>query len=226
MTGEGGKVIDRLTDQVGHPREDTTLDTDVHLLEIDLAYVVTHGCHPVETMDVQEVVHLPITGVAPEPLPSRAEALGLVRTGEGVLLLDDFLRGETIDLDPLSNHGAPSLPTAKAGLVTYLVAAAAQGASGMHPPGVKICAQLGGTPLLKVRPVREVVELSHQERRSTLRCVRRARLIPSPAETYLRTYSGPDLSRGLGQYRLSMLRGPIPVPHRGDLLQRRVWIVA
>ncbi|KAJ5889727.1 hypothetical protein N7504_010537 [Penicillium tannophilum] len=148
----GGKVIDRLTDQVGRPREDTTLDTDVRLLGIDLVYVVTLGCHLVEAMDVQEVVLLPITGVAPEPLPSRAEVLGLVRTGEGVLLLDDSLRGERIDPDPLFHHGAPSLLTAKDGRVTYLVAAAAQGAIEMHPPGVTICAQFGGLPLPKVRP--------------------------------------------------------------------------
>ncbi|KAJ5635438.1 uncharacterized protein N7484_008751 [Penicillium longicatenatum] len=85
MTGEGAKVIDLLTDLVGHPREATTPDTDVRLLGIDLAYVVTHGCHPVEAMGVQEVVHLLNTGVAPEPLPSRAEPLGLVRTVGGVL---------------------------------------------------------------------------------------------------------------------------------------------
>ncbi|KAJ6085952.1 hypothetical protein N7486_010233 [Penicillium sp. IBT 16267x] len=129
MTGEGVKVIDRLTDLVGHPREDTTLDTDVRLLGIDLAYVLTHGCHPVEAMDAQEVVHLPITGVAPELLPSRAEALGLVRMGGGVLPLDASLRGERIGPDLLSHHGDLSLLTAKAGRVTYLVAAAAQSAT-------------------------------------------------------------------------------------------------
>ncbi|KAJ6002892.1 hypothetical protein N7451_005439 [Penicillium sp. IBT 35674x] len=151
MTGEGGKVIDQLTDQFGHPREVTTLDTGVRLLGIDPAYVVTLGCHLIEAMDVQEVVLLPITGVAPEPLPSRAEVLGLVHTGEGVLL-DDFLHEERIDLDPLFHHGALSLLTAKAGRVTYLVAVAVQGAIEMHPPGVKICAQFGGLPLPKVTP--------------------------------------------------------------------------
>ncbi|KAJ5556916.1 hypothetical protein N7494_000831 [Penicillium frequentans] len=183
----GGKVIDRLTDQVGHPREDTTPDTDVRLLGIDLAYVVTLGYHLVEAMDVQEVVLLPITGVAPEPLPSRAEVLGLVRTGEGVLLLDDSLRGERIDPDLLSHHGAPSLLTAKDDRVTYLVAVAAQGAIEMRPPGVKICAQFGGLPLPKARPVREASEPSLRERRSPLSFARRARLIPLPAETCRRT---------------------------------------
>jgi len=222
MTGEGGKAIDRLTDQVGHPREDTTLDTDVRRLGIDLVCVVTHGCHPVEAMDVQEVVHLPIIDVAPEPLPSKAEALGLVRTGEGVLLFDDSLRGERIDPDPLSHHGAPSLLTAKADRVTYLVAAAAQGVFGMHRPGAKSCAQLGGIPLPKVRSAKEAFEPSPQERRSPLRFARRAPLIPSPAETCLWTQAGHDLFRSLGQSRLFMLRGPIPSLHRGGPLQRRV----
>lgn len=219
MTGEGEKVIDRLTDQVGHPHEVTTLDTDVRLLGIDPAYVVTLGCHLVEAMDVQEVVLLPITGVAPEPLPSRAEVLGLVHTGEGVLLLDDSLHGEKIDPDPLFHRGVLSLLTAKDGRVTYLVAVAAQGAIEMHPPGVKICAQFGGLLLPKVRSVREASEPSPRERRSPPRFARRARLIPCPAETCPRTQAGPDPFRSLGQLRLSKLRGPIPVLHRGGPLQ-------
>ncbi|KAJ5655627.1 hypothetical protein N7507_007577 [Penicillium longicatenatum] len=146
MTGEGAKVIDLLTDLVGHPREATTPDIDVRLLGIDLAYVVTHGCHPVEAMGVQEVVHLLNTGVAPEPLPSRAEPLGLVRTVGGVLPPDGSLRGERTDPDLLYHHGDPSLLTAKADRVIYLVAAAAQGVSGMYPLGFKVCAQPGGIP--------------------------------------------------------------------------------
>ncbi|KAJ6005080.1 hypothetical protein N7540_012879 [Penicillium herquei] len=131
MTGEGEKVIDLLIDRVDHPHEDLMPGTGAHHLGIDPIYVPIHGCHLLEVMAAQEVAPLLIIDAVPEPLPSRAEVMGLVHTGD-VVLLGDFHLAETTDQGLHPHHGARSLPIAKVVREMYPGVAVAQGAPGSH----------------------------------------------------------------------------------------------
>ncbi|KAJ5100178.1 hypothetical protein N7456_006230 [Penicillium angulare] len=134
MTGEAGKVIALLTDQVDHHHEDTMreiIETGAHHLEIDLAYAPTHGYHLAEVMDGQGVA-LPTIAVVPGRLPFRAEATGLHHTRDGDPPLDVSHHEETTDQGLLHLHGDRSLHIVRVDPATYLGAAEAQGATGMY----------------------------------------------------------------------------------------------
>ncbi|KAJ5714504.1 uncharacterized protein N7483_011685 [Penicillium malachiteum] len=127
----GEKVIDLLTDQVDLPHEGLMPGTGAHHLGIDPTYVPTHGCHLLEAMVAPEVAPLLVIDAVLEPLPSRAEAMGLVHT-EDAVLLDDFHLAETTDQGLHLPHGAQSLPIVKVVREMYPGVAVAQGATGSH----------------------------------------------------------------------------------------------